>query len=166
LGSDIHGFWEFKAPHGDWIAFELINDSRSYTWFRLIADVRGLPLSRSPTAHRGIPEDSSQVWRQMVDAWARGLHSHTWLTSDEVRQANRDIYVSYVVDDGDPVPEDLSLADHYHETIPSPVMEIERIYLPGPEGRYKVMPWTGTLCENVGSEDLSGRLRMVIAFDN
>ena len=162
MGCDIHGFWEFKAPHGDWIAFELINDARSYAWFRLIADVRG--ISGSSTAHRGTPADCSQAWRQYTDGgW---LHSHTWLTPEEVKKANHDIYVAYLIEDDKPVPEVLHGADHYHETIPSPMMEIERIYLPGPEGRYKVMPWAGTLCENVGSEDLSGRLRMVIAFDN
>ena len=102
----------------------------------------------------------------MVDAWGRDLHSHTWLASDEVRQANRDLYAFHRAEDGDPIPEDLSAADHYHETIPDPDMEIERIYLPGPENRYKLMSWAGTLAENVGSKDLTGRLRIVIAFDN
>jgi hypothetical protein len=165
LSCDIRGFWEFKAPHGDWIAFELINDTRSYEWFRIIANVRGLPGLQPYSARRGTPEDCSQAWKQLVDAWGRNLHSHTWLDPDEVRQANRNLYVSYVIEDGDPVPEDLSRADHYHETIPSPETEISQIYLPGPENRYKLMSWTGTLAENIGSEDLSGRLRMVIAFD-
>lgn len=121
-------------------------------------------MSGSSTAHRGAPADSSQAWRQYTNGdW---LHSHTWLTPDEVRKANHDIYVAYLIEDDKPVPAVLHGADHYHETIPAPEMEIERIYLPGPDGRYKVMPWTGTLAENVKSSDLTDRIRMVIAFDN
>ena len=61
---------------------------------------------------------------------------------------------------------DLRIADNYHETIPSPEMEVSRIFLPGPEGNYKEMAWTGTLAEIIGDTDLSDKIRMVVAFDN
>ena len=166
MGCDIHGFWEFKTPDGAWIAFERINDARSYTWFGIIAGVRR-PSGNLETAERGVPADCSNAWRQFVDAWGRDLHSHTWLTPAEVRQANRDLFLSYRKEDGEETdPEDLWSADNYHETIPVPQRNVSRIFLPGPENRYKEMAWTGTLAEIIGDQDLSDKIRMVIAFDN
>lgn len=164
MGCDIHGFWEFKTPDGKWIAFEPINDTRSYEWFRIIADVRG--VRGSHTAHRGVPDDCSLVWGYLTNSWGADMHSHTWLSAEEVRRANQELYAAHMVDDGNQVPEDLSLADHYHETIPSHDMEISRIYLPGPEGSYKTMAWAGTLAENIGKSDITDYLRIVIGFDN
>jgi hypothetical protein len=146
------------------VAFEYINDARSYWWFGTVANVRN--NTGSQTAHRGVPEDCSQAWRQYVDAWGGGLHSHTWLTPHEVRQANRDLYARYRAEDGEPVPEDLSSADSYHETVPDLGTEVEKIFIQGPEARYTTMKWTGTIAENIKCDDLSGCLRMVIAFDN
>lgn len=166
MGCDIHGFWEFKTPHGKWIAFELINDARSYSWFGLIGGVRR-PHGNLETERRGIPGDCSNAWHQITDRWGRDLHSHTWLMPDEVKQANRDLFLLHKQEDEEMVSdEDLAAADHYHETIPSPDMEIEKIFLPGPDGNYSTMPWTGTLEENTGSRDLSDKIRMVVAFDN
>jgi len=166
MGCDIHGFWEFRSPEGAWIAFELINDARSYWWFGLIAGVR-YPSGNLGTESRGVPGNCSNVWRQLVDAWGSDLHSHTWLTPEEVKQANRELFLMYKKDDGENVaPEDLFAADHYHETIPDPKMEVSRIFLPGPENQYKEMTWAGTLAEIVGDQDLSDKIRMVIAFDS
>ena len=166
MGCDIHGFWEFKTSDGPWIAFEHINDSRSYSWFGIIAGVRH-PAGNLETAERGVPADCSNAWRQLVDAWGRDLHSHTWLTPSEVRQANRDLFLSYRKEDGEETnPDDLWAADNYHETIPVPQMEVSRILLPGPDNNCKEMAWTGTLAEIVGDQDLSDKIRMVIAFDN
>lgn len=166
MGCDIHGFWEFKTPAGAWIAFEPVNDTRSYNWFGIIAGVRR-PSGDLGTEERGVPRDCSNAWQQFVDAWGRDLHSHTWLTPEEVRSANKMLFLLYSRDeDPDAVSEDLESAIHYHETVPSPEMEVSRIFLPGPENRYKEMAWTGTLAEIVGDQDLSDKIRMVVAFDN
>lgn len=166
MGCDIHGFWEFRTPAGSWIAFEPINDSRSYSWFGLIAGVRR-PMGDLGTEERGVPSDCSNAWKQLVDAWGRDLHSHTWLTPAEVRRANHELFIFYKREDEEEFDmNDLRIADNYHETIPSPEMEVSRIFLPGPEGNYKEMAWTGTLAEIIGDTDLSDRIRMVVAFDN
>lgn len=43
---------------------------------------------------------------------------------------------------------------------------MRQIFLPGPNGTFSTMVWTGTLKDSVGSDDLSDKIRMVIAFDN
>jgi len=85
MGCDIHGFWEVKDHTGNWIAFRTINPGRNYMWFGIIAGVRGGP--DIGTTSRGVPDDASGAYRDMVDEWGVDLHSHTWLTSSEVQKA-------------------------------------------------------------------------------
>lgn len=166
MGCDVHGFWELKTPEGVWVAFELINDSRSYWWFGIIANVRRT-TPECQTADRGVPEDCSAAWRQYTDSAGSDLHSHTWLTPDEVIRANRRLFLEYrQEDERATTTEEISDAHSYHEVVPTVKTEVSRIFLPGPDGYYTEMTWTGTLEENIGTQDIAGRLRMVVAFDN
>ncbi len=85
MGCDIHGFWEVKDHTGNWMAIDTINPGRNYDWFGAIAAVRGGP--DIGTAGRGVPDDASGAYRDMVDQWGVDLHSHTWLTPSEVQEA-------------------------------------------------------------------------------
>lgn len=118
MGCDIHGFWEFKTPDGAWIAFETVNDTRSYWWFGIIGGVRR-PMGDLGTEKRGVPDDCSGAWRQQVDTWDRDFHSHTWLTPAEVKRANQMLFMQYKEEDDQEVcPDDLDDAVSYHETVP------------------------------------------------
>lgn len=164
MGCDIHGFWEMKTPHG-WVAFETINDSRRYSWFGIVGGVRR--DVESETAMRGIPDDSSAAWRQYTDSWDSGLHSHTWLTPDEVKEANQRLFMDHMKDDGLAFnPGDLDAAIDYHETVPEISTEVRCIFLPGPRGNNTQMFWSGTIGQNIQTDELETHLRMVIAFDN
>jgi len=160
MGCDIHGFWEAKTPDGSWIAFCRINESRSYTWFGIIADVR--INTESQTAARGMPVDSSPAWRRYCSIWGRGLHSHTWLTLDEVDVANKQFsdyckksYEKYEEFDREKIPQAEDqvciLIIPFDDTDGAPVKEI---------------PWTGTIADLVGSDEVADKIRMVVAFDN
>lgn len=95
------------------------------------------------------------------------MHSHTWLFPDEVERANQRLFLEYSKEDGKrPTPDELADARNYHETIPGLETEVSRIFLPGSEGRFQEMAWTGTLSENIKDQDISRKIRMVVAFDN
>ena len=162
MGCDIHGFWEAKTPGGDWIAFREVNRDRSYAWFGVVADVR-MRLD-SPTCHRGIPDDTSPAWSTYTTRWGRGLHSHTFLTPSEVRDANvkwwkiikdEDLY--------DPDPNGV-----IREIVPHACEAIETLYIPPSNENVSMhsIRWAGSLQDLIGSDDIEGRVRMVIAFDN
>jgi len=160
MGCDIHGFWEAKTPSGDWIAFRDINDSRSYMWFGIIADVR-IPVA-SETARRGIPTTTSPLWQTYCTRWDRGLHSHTYLTPAEVVHANVLLVNHYL-------NEDLPPPSKMHEIVPSLTEEIENLFLPSKDSASDLMiklKWTGTLADLIGDVDIDQHVRMVIAFDN
>jgi len=155
MGCDIHGFWEAKTPDGRWIAFSRINDSRSYMWFGIIADVRY--STGSSTAGRGIPADSSPAWSKYCSIWGRDLHSHTWLTPNEVAIANKEYSCSESYE-----PFDREKNPHLDEQvciliIPSSDFDGDLI---------KEILWTGTLADLIGSDNIEDSVRMVVAFDN
>ena len=147
LGCDIHGYWEMRNTDGIWVAFREVNFMRSYAWFSIIADVRtgGPRKSDHPTAHRGIPKDASAAWQTYTKP--DGLHSHTWLTYDEVKKANHRMMKQV-------------------ETLPSLEDELEQIFIAGPAGAPSHLPWFGKLSEVVGDQPLNDCLRFVVAFDN
>ena len=107
MGCDIHGYWELYHPQFKrWIAFRMINDGRSYSWFGILSGVRGEgPLvashidagpsfagqsSKSITEEEitSDDEDFSVAWRRYVAQWGEDLHSFTVVPYDEVRKAN------------------------------------------------------------------------------
>jgi hypothetical protein len=149
MGCDIHGFWELRTPEGTWVAFREINMMRSYMWFGIIAGVRSL-VHTSTTAGRGIPDDASAAWRTYAGVGGYGLHSHTWLSYDEVDNANQLMRAE---------------SRKAHETLPTLSDEVERIYALGHDYPTTI-PWFGTLSELIKEQTLSDCLRIVVAFDN
>ena len=162
MGCDIHGFWEAQTPSGEWIAFRFVNDTRSYEWFGIIADVRS--SQESLTSHRGIPGTASPGWKAYCKRWGRDLHSHTYLTLHEVINANMLLLKK---------EHDWSIGtigtNEIHEDIPTPLEEIKALYLPGSDNGKDgtvIMNWTGTLADIIGNNDIEQKVRMVVAFDN
>ena len=159
MGCDIHGFWEAQTPSGEWIAFRFVNDTRSYEWFGIIADVRS--SQESLTSHRGIPGTASPGWKTYCERWGRDLHSHTHLTLHEVVNANMLLSKK---------EHDWAIGtNEIHEVIPTPIEEIKALYLPGSnDGKdgTVIMNWTGTLADIIGNNDIEQKVRMVVAFDN
>ena len=148
MGCDIHGYWELRNADGVWVAFREVNFNRSYAWFAIIADVRssGPRKPHHPTARRGVPKDASAAWRTYTSYGETGLHSHTWLTYDEVAAANRRMDVP-------------------KERLPTLDDDVEQIFAMGPDMPTR-LPWFGNLSEVVGDQPLNDCLRLVIAFDN
>jgi hypothetical protein len=64
------------------------SDGRSYDWFAILADVRngygfagcrtgqGFSVIAEP---RGVPDDATDKWKQIVKDWAGDFHSHSYL---------------------------------------------------------------------------------------
>lgn len=69
---------------------EWIYDGRNYCLFAILANVRN-SFNISPiVAPRGVPSDVSAYVQQEVDNWGWGIHSHSYLTLDEIVNYNWD----------------------------------------------------------------------------
>lgn len=162
VGTDIHGYWELKTDDDIWVAFRGVNEGRYYQWFGVIAGIRAAVVFEETKrwAGRGMPPTPSAAWRTytLVDSkddfsW---LHGHTWLTYDEVNLAN-ELYKHNF----------LELRDQeIVEPLPLPDDEISQLYLAGERGKPTPLPWFGKLSELVPPEQMSARLRLVVAFDS
>lgn len=162
MGCDIHGYWEALTPDGTWVAFRDINDTRSYSWFGIIADVR--VRFGSQTANRGVPDNTSSAWQHYCDFMGYNLHSHTWLTLAEIKKANSK-YAKHVSD------EYHEKSDESHETILAADTLVNHLYTSYSKKTFEcnVMQWTGTVSDLVGIRSqklIAERLRYVCAFDN
>jgi hypothetical protein len=164
MGCDIHGFWEVKTKSGAWIAFREVNDSRSYDWFGLIAGVRTGNRETCETAGRGVPDDVGAAWRDYCAGLGADLHSKTWLYPDEIAAANVEfkIICEKYNDEGD---SNLILRID-HEPIPQVSDMVPQLYVGMSRDNVNKYPWTGTLDAVAGTDDLTGRLRVVIGFDS
>jgi hypothetical protein len=106
MGCDIHfytekrnaetGKWEFvgevtREGEGDekWVSGTSLYDGRSYNLFAILANVRnGRGFAGCKTGEgfapislpRGIPEDASAEYREIVDCWDCDGHSHSYHT--------------------------------------------------------------------------------------
>lgn len=162
MGTDIHGYWELKTGDDAWVAFREVNGGRFYRWFGVIAGIRA-PVILEETkrwAARGMPPNPSAAWRTytLIDSkddfsW---LHGHTWLTYDEVSLAT-ELYLSPTARDYD---------ERLPERLPMPDDELEQLYVVGDKGKPTIIPWFGKLSELVPPEQMSDRIRMVVAFDS
>ena len=157
MGCDIHGFWEIKDHTGNWIAVDTINPSRNYEWFGVVAGVRSGP--DIGTANRGIPDNSSGAYRDMIDEWGADLHSHTWLTRDEVLAACEELnrrLTEYYND----------LTEH-HEYPPNLDTNVTQLIVGwGDNKDYVVWDWYGTVSDLMyPGGDINDCVRMVICFD-
>jgi hypothetical protein len=160
MGCDIHGFWEVKDHTGNWMAINTINSGRNYEWFGVIAGVRGGP--DIGTAHRGVPEDASAAYRNMVDRWGDDLHSHTWLTPPEVQKAcqemNRRSVESYNEE-----------FDAYgYEPIPEPDTKVTQLIVSRTNlGDDVTLNWHGSIKDLMRPNGIiENCVRFVVCFDN
>ncbi len=82
MGTDIHGWIEFKEETGAWRSSLSIGlPERDYTLFGLMAGVRGVvPALIEP---RGLPDDA--CWYGKERYGADFDHTTSWLTVDELK---------------------------------------------------------------------------------
>ena len=95
------GNYEDGEPKYDYD--DMVNDplylGRNYRFFAFLANVRNgrgfagcdtgdqiTPISEP----RGVPEDASEYYQEAVEAWADDGHSHSWLTAEELLNADWD----------------------------------------------------------------------------
>jgi len=163
------GFWEVKQPSGKWVAFRDIPTNRDYTWFRIIAGVRGYG-DNTFHHHRGMPADSSDCWKDYVGN--DDLHSHTWLTPDEVLDCFEE-WLEAVKRDYNELPDDAPKSRSKMCVFPEEPIKrlLFRYFWDDTVGQwgdraYKSIPWVGTLKDLIGDQDFEQSVRMVIAFDS
>lgn len=162
MGADIHGFWEVKDHTGNWMAIDTVNPARNYMWFGIIAGVRGGP--DIGTAHRGIPEKLSGAYRDLLDDWGADLHSHTWLSIDEVQEACKELNNRLVEAYNDPY-------DDPYESIPYEDMKLSQLIIgwgsTTGDREHIAWDWFGTLQELMApTGDIKTDVRMVVCFDS
>lgn len=98
MGCDIHAYIERRTATG----LELVGEpdseaeyngawrtpwslDRSYQLFSLLAGVRSESREVEPISRpRGVPEDATERYREIVSAWAGDGHSHSWHTLEEL----------------------------------------------------------------------------------
>lgn len=159
MGCDIHGFWEVKDHTGNWIAFRTINPGRNYMWFGIIAGVRGGP--DIGTASRGVPDDASGAYKDMVDEWGVDLHSHTWLTSNEVQKACEELNNRMVEAYNDPVESVYEEVPHLDDTVDQLIVGW------GSNHDNIAWNWFGKLRDLMyPSGTVNNCLRLVVCFDS
>ena len=102
MGADIHGYWEIFHPEFNrWVMFKPINDTRKYSWFGIIAGVRGedeprVPVIMGPSADPSRAPDGSfsRMWVEYCKYWGRGLHSHAIVPWHSSIEANEMLWIS------------------------------------------------------------------------
>ena len=159
MGCDIHGFWEVKDHTGNWIAIRTVNPQRNYMWFGIIAGVRGGP--DIGTAGRGIPDNASGAYKDMIDDWGVDLHSHTWLTGSEVSKACKELNTRMVEAYND-------IQDDPYEEVPGPDDAVDQLIVGWGNNRDNIAwNWFGKLRDLMyPSGDINDCLRMVVCFDS
>lgn len=98
MGCDIHATVEYDKYRNDsrgntpcwWDFCNDIDIERDYRLFSALAGVRGLEpedpqYERPISGPRGVPEDASYRYEDLVRRWEGDGHSHSWLTADELR---------------------------------------------------------------------------------
>ena len=81
MGCDIHLIVESRIGstwrHVDGSFY----DDRNYDLFAILADVRNATCGDTLTPiapPRGVPKDASALYRELVNSWESGGHSHSW----------------------------------------------------------------------------------------
>lgn len=171
MGTDIHGYWEAKKPDGVWVAFKEVPTNRDYLWFGAIAGIRRLTLARQDHHTRGMPDDSSQVWKDYNKF--DGLHSHTWLTPSETLDCF-ELWLNEIatVYPDHPVKNVATKRTNMCAFPELPVKKLMFRYLGYDdnsshfERAYKEIPWVGVVKGLIGSQSFEKSVRMVVAFDS
>lgn len=179
MGCDIHGVWECKLPNGMWAAFREINDGRYYTWFGLIAQVRGGWRGEArysiPWDPRDFNGDTGAYWTGYCEAWGADLHSHSQASWDDVAAANAEKRAMDLLNNNEGILSEGECTDH--ETLPALDEVVAEIWIGGHQDcgwRPNAIPMNVPLRDVLGlgpeatldDESVRSRIRMVVAFDN
>ena len=179
MGCDIHGVWECKLPNGVWAAFREINDNRYYTWFGLIAQVRGSMRGEerysTPWDPRDFAGDTGAYWTGYCEAWGADLHSHSQASWDDVYAANAEKRAIDHLNNNEGILGEEECTDH--ERLPTLDEVVAEIWIGGHQDcgwRPRVIPMNVPLRDVLGlgpeaaldDERVRSRIRMVVAFDN
>ena len=179
MGCDIHGVWECKLPNGVWAAFREINDNRYYTWFGLIAQVRGSVRGEErysiPWDPRDFDGDTGAYWTGYCEARGANLHSHSQASWDDVYAANAEKRAMDLLNNNEGILGEGECTDH--ERLPTLDEVVAEIWIGGHQDRGwrpRVIPMNVPLRDVLGlgpeaaldDEWVRSRIRMVVAFDN
>lgn len=86
MGCDIHLVIEHKKQEGGFFGEDTYDLPRNYAIFSALAkNVRGDNPNAIPA--RGVPEDASGTYKDMVYNLGPDGHSHSWLTKNELKAA-------------------------------------------------------------------------------
>jgi hypothetical protein len=179
MGCDIHGVWECKLPNGVWAVFREINEGRSYTWFGIIAQVRGGGRGAGPFSFPWDPRDfdgnTGAYWSGYCESWGADLHNHSQASWDDVYAANAEKRAQDLLNNNEGILDEGECADH--EILPALDDVVNEIWIGGHQDR----GWRpNTIPMNIPLRDVLGlgpeatlddleirsRIRMVMAFDN
>jgi hypothetical protein len=180
MGCDIHGVWECKLPNGVWAAFREINESRSYTWFGIIANVRGRGGAAAGTCSipwdpRDADGDTGAYWSGYCESWRGDVHSHSQASWDDVYAANAEKRAMELLNNNEGILNEGECTDH--EALPALDDVVNEIWVGGhPDHGWR----PNTIPMNIPLRDVLGlgpeatlddprvrsRIRMVMAFDN
>lgn len=83
MGCDIHAHSELKI-NGKWHHMSEMDIDRNYALFERMAGVCGCDIN-AIAPPRGIPEDVSELTKFLCDNYGSDGHSHSWLSSDEIK---------------------------------------------------------------------------------
>jgi hypothetical protein len=179
MGCDIHGVWECKLPNGVWAVFREINESRSYTWFGIIARVRGGGGGADPCSipwdPRDFDGDAGAYWSGYCESWGRDLHSHSRASWDDVYAANAEKRAQDLLNNNEGILDEGECADH--EILPALDDVVNEIWIGGHQDRGwrpNTIPMYVPLRDVLGlgpeatldDPGVRSRIRMVVAFDN
>jgi len=159
--------------------FREINESRSYTWFGIIARVRagggGADPCSIPWDPRDFEGDAGAYWSGYCESWGRDLHSHSQASWDDVYAANAEKRAMELLNNTEGILDEGECTDH--EALPALDDVVNEIWIGGrPDGGWR----PNTIPMNVPLRDVlalgpeatlddpgvRSRIRMVVAFDN
>lgn len=98
MGCDIHCALEYKEKESSFSSWNTyatdISLGRSYTIFGLLANVRGPEELLGPP--KGVPEDASFHYKDIVEKWGDDGHSHSYCSTQEWRDVLESIGIPVV----------------------------------------------------------------------
>lgn len=85
MGCDIHAHSELKI-NGKWHHMSELDIDRNYMLFTKMAGVRNYDAEIPISEARGIPKDVSELTKFLCDDYGSDGHSHSWLSSKEIKE--------------------------------------------------------------------------------
>lgn len=141
----------------------MVNRSRDYTWFGIIADVRrrGYIFDFEPST-RPIPSDACHLWQKFVNDYGELIHDKCWFRPAEIIKANQVYNDLYQEQYG------FSLMPRIdHERVPNPEDEMSEVIIDFGYPEPKTIVWAGTIRDFIGqSAAFEECVRLVVGFDS